>query len=136
MPDFGDPRVDLVAGKLATLTGFGALGHLDLDVGGVDEVLRRHTEPAGCDLLDRGTHRVAVLQRHVPAWFLATLTGVRLGAEAVHGDGEVRVRLPRDRAERHRPGGESFHDLGGWFDLVDGDWLAEQCRVRTGRAGS
>ena len=125
VPDFGDPRVDLVAGELATLTGFGALRHLDLDVSGVDEVLCGDPESAGCDLLDRGTHRVAVLERHVAARFFAALTGVRLGAEAVHGDGEIRVRLPRDRAERHGPGGESFHDLGGWFNLVKRDGLDE-----------
>ena len=125
MADLGDPRVDLVAGELAALTGLGALGHLDLDVVGVDEVLGGHAEPAGGNLLDGRPHRVAVLERHVPAGLLATLTGVRLGAEAVHRDGEVGVRLPRDRAERHGPGGEPFHDLRGGLDLVERDRLIE-----------
>ena len=38
--DLGDPRVHLVSRKLAALTGFRALGHLDLDVGAVGQVVR------------------------------------------------------------------------------------------------
>ena len=52
VPGLGDPRVDLVAGQLAALAGLGALGHLDLDVVGVDQVLAGHAEAAGGDLLD------------------------------------------------------------------------------------
>ena len=53
VPGRGDPRVDLVAGQLAALAGLGPLGHLDLDVVGVDQVLARHAEAARGDLLDR-----------------------------------------------------------------------------------
>ena len=53
VPGLGDPRVDLVAGQLAALAGLGALGHLDLEVVGVGEVLAGHAEAAGRDLLDR-----------------------------------------------------------------------------------
>ena len=41
VPHLGHPRVHLVARKLAALTGFRALGHLDLDVGAVGQVVRR-----------------------------------------------------------------------------------------------
>ena len=41
VPGLGHPRVDLVAGQLAALAGLRALRHLDLDVVGVGEVLRR-----------------------------------------------------------------------------------------------
>ena len=41
VPGLRHPRVDLVAGQLAALAGLGALRHLDLDVVGVGEVLRR-----------------------------------------------------------------------------------------------
>ena len=57
VPGLGDPRVDLVAGQLAALAGLGALGHLDLEVVGVDEVLAGDAEPAGGDLLDRASAR-------------------------------------------------------------------------------
>ena len=36
--DLGDPLVDFVTGELAAFAGLGALGHLDLDGVGVDEV--------------------------------------------------------------------------------------------------
>ncbi len=48
-----DLGVDLVAGKLAALAGLRALRDLDLHHVGVDEVLGRHAEAAGGDLLDR-----------------------------------------------------------------------------------
>ena len=40
----GDVGVDLVTGQLAALAGLGPLGHLDLDVVSVDQILRRHPE--------------------------------------------------------------------------------------------
>lgn len=113
----GDPRVDLVAGQLAALAGLGALGHLDLDVVGVDQVLAGDAEAAGGDLLDRGAAGRVVEAVRV----LAALTGVGLGAQLVHGDGEGLVRLAGDGAVRHGAGGEALDDLGERLDLVDGD---------------
>ena len=60
--DLGDPGVDLVAGQLAALAGLGALGHLDLDLAGADEVLAGDAEAARGDLLDGALQRVAVGQ--------------------------------------------------------------------------
>src|SRR5713101_9027462 len=36
--DAGNPRIDLVAGKLAAFARLGALGHLDLQLLGVDQI--------------------------------------------------------------------------------------------------
>ena len=62
VPRLRDPRIDLVTRELAALARLGALGHLDLQLVGVDEVLARHAESAGRDLLDRAALRVAVRQ--------------------------------------------------------------------------
>ena len=51
----GDPGIDLGAGQLAALAGLGALGHLDLELAGVDQVLARDAEAARGDLLDRAS---------------------------------------------------------------------------------
>ena len=51
----GDPGVDLGARQLAALAGLGALGHLDLELAGVDQVLARHAEAARGHLLDRAS---------------------------------------------------------------------------------
>src|SRR5258705_12635507 len=51
VPSLGDVRIHLEARKLTALTGFGALGHLDLDVGGVDQVIAGDAEAAGGDLV-------------------------------------------------------------------------------------
>ena len=55
---------------------------------------------------------------------LAALAGVRLAADAVHRDGERRMRLARDRAEGHGAGGETLHDVLGGLDLVERHGLA------------
>ena len=112
-----DPRVDLVARELAALAGLGALGHLDLDVVGVGEVLRRHAEPPGRHLLDRAA-ALGVVQA---VGVLAALAGVGLGAEPVHRDGQRLVRLLADRAVGHRPGREPLDDGLDRLDLVDVD---------------
>lgn len=117
VPGLGDPRVDLVAGELAALAGLGALGHLDLDVVGVDQVLAGDAEAAGGDLLDGGAAGGVV----EPLGVLAALTGVGLAAQLVHGDGEGLVRLLGDGAVRHGAGGEALDDLGDRLDLLDGD---------------
>src|SRR5512143_295569 len=107
-----DVLVDLVAGKLTTFAGLGALRHLDLQIVGVDEIFRRHAKPTRRHLLDARTHRVAVWQRYIAIGFFTTLAGVGTTTDAVHGNGERGVRLARDRAEAHRAGGEALDDLG------------------------
>ena len=47
--------VDLVARELAALAGLRALRHLDLQLVGVDEVVRGDAEAAGRHLLDRAS---------------------------------------------------------------------------------
>ena len=51
--------VDLVAGKLAALAGLGALGDLDLEVVGIDQIFGGDAEAARGDLLDRRARRWA-----------------------------------------------------------------------------
>ncbi len=121
MAHAGDSLVDLMAGQLSALAGLCALRHLDLHHVRVDEVFRRHAEPARSDLLDGRAHAVAVRQRLEPVRFLAALARVRLAADAVHRDGERGVRLARDRAEAHRAGCEALDDLCGGLDFLDRD---------------
>ncbi|SKZ72348.1 Uncharacterised protein [Mycobacteroides abscessus subsp. abscessus] len=119
--NLGDPRIHLVRRKLAALTGFRALRHLDLDVGAVAQVVRGDTEASRRDLLDRTATPVTVLVVMETTRILAALTGIRPSAESVHGDGQGLVRLGRDRTEAHRAGRETLDDLTRGFDLVDRD---------------
>ena len=123
-----DVLVDLVAGQLAALAGLGALGHLDLQLVGVDEVVRGDAEAARGDLLDRRAAQVAVGVGLEAPRVLPALAGVRAAAEAVHRDRERLVRLRRDRAERHRAGGEALDDLRRRLDLLERDRLAGPSR--------
>ena len=54
----GDPRIHLVAGELAALTGLRTLRHLDLDVVRVGQILARDAEPTGRDLLVKSKQRM------------------------------------------------------------------------------
>ena len=96
VPDLGDPRVHLVARQLAALTGLRALGHLDLDVGAVGQVVRGDAETAGRDLLDRAAPPVSVGVGLEPVDGLAALAGVRPARQ----DGSS--RSPASRAPRRR----------------------------------
>ncbi|GKT49344.1 uncharacterized protein ColSpa_09525 [Colletotrichum spaethianum] len=115
---------DLVAGKLTTLTGLGSLGHLDLKLVGVGEVGRGDTEATGGNLLDGGSHGVAVGQTLRALGVLTTFTGVGLAAKSVHGNGQGGVRLHRDGTVRHGTSAETADDLGPGLDLLDGDGSA------------
>ena len=63
VPQPGDDLVDLVAGQLAALAGLGALRHLDLQLVGVDEVVRGDTEAAEATCFTALRRRVAVGDR-------------------------------------------------------------------------
>ena len=113
-----------MAGQLAALAGLGALGHLDLQLVGVDEVVDGHAEAPGGHLLDGRAPQVAVVVAREAPRVLPALARVRAPAEAVHGDGQRLVGLGGDRAQRHRAGGEALDDLLGRLDLVQRDRLA------------
>ena len=121
----GDEGVDLVAGELAALAGLRALCHFDLQLVGVDEVVRGDAEATGGDLLDVGAGEITVRVRLVADGILAALAGIRFPADAVHGDGERLVRLRGKRTERHRGGGEAAADIFQRLHLID--WNRAGC---------
>src|SRR5580700_2573009 len=127
---FCDGLVDLIPGQLAAFAGFCALGDLDLHHVRVDQILGGDAEAARGHLLDRGPHRIAVRQRLEAVGFLAAFAGIRLAADAVHGDGQRGVRLARDRAERHGAGRKPLDDVLGRLDLLDRHRLT---RILVGR---
>src|SRR5207302_5118979 len=106
-------------GELPALAGLGALGHLDLKIGGVDEVLAGDAEAPGRDLLDRAPAPIAVGVAPVARGVLAALAGIGPATDAVHGDGEGLVRLLADGAVGHGAGGEPPQDRLDRLDLLD-----------------
>ena len=114
----GDVGIDLVAGKLAAFAGLGALGHLDLDVVGIDQIFGGDAETARGHLLDGGPHRVAIFQRLEAVGFFAAFAGIGTPADAVHRNGQRGMRLSADRAKAHRAGRETLDDLARSFDFV------------------
>src|SRR5207248_4761663 len=81
-----DHLAHLDAGQLAAFARLGALGHLDLELAAVVEILGGHAKAARRDLLDRRRGIVAVGPRIVARRILAAFARVGLGADAVHGD--------------------------------------------------
>ncbi len=130
-------------GQLASLAGLCPLRHLDLQLVGVDEILRRHAETRRGHLLDLRAQRIAFAQRDVgddaldargqrlarlhgriATRVLAAFAGVRLAADPIHRHGERRVRFGRDRAQAHRARREALDDLGRGFDFLERHGLA------------
>ena len=116
-----DPGIDLRSGELTAFARLGTLRHLDLDVVGGHEIGARDAEAPRGHLLDRRAARVPIRVRGEPARVLAALPRVRLATEPVHRDGQRLVRFGRDRAVRHRAGGEATHDRLHGLDLLDRD---------------
>ena len=106
MPHPRDGLIHLVSGQLAALAGLGALRHLDLQLVGVDQVIRGDAEPRARHLLDRA----APLRAEARLVFSA-LARIALAADAVHRDGQRLVRFLRNRAVAHGAGGEPLDDL-------------------------
>ncbi len=140
MAHLGDVGVDLVAGQLAAFAGLGALGHLDLDVVGIDQVFGGDAEAARRHLLDgRTAWTVAIGQRLEAVGFFAALARVGTAADAVHGDGQRGMGLAADRAEAHRAGGEALDDIGRGLDFIQRHAAAavlKAIKPAQGRAGA
>src|SRR5690606_12889964 len=116
-----DQSVDLASRQLAAFAGLGALGNLDLQHFGIDQVFRGDTKPAGGDLLDLGA-----LERPVARRVFATLTGVGARAEPVHRLGDRLVGLRRQCAEGNPGRVEALEDVGERLDLVQRQRLVSQ----------
>src|SRR5574337_2070545 len=112
-----DPGIDFCAWELAALTRLTTLRHLDLQVGGIDQVLAGDPEAAGGHLLDGAATPVAVGIRREAGRVLTPLSGIRPGAQPVHGNGQRLVGLLADGAVRHGPGGEALEDRLGGLNL-------------------
>jgi len=123
--------------QLSALARLGALGHLDLDVVSVDQVLVGHPETPRRHLLDGGALRVSgtVRQRFKSFGLLASLTGIRLAAQPVHRHRQGGVGLIGDAAEGHGAGGKSLHDLLGRLHLVQRDLLFRPVEVEQAAQG-
>jgi hypothetical protein len=113
-----------VSGELAAFARLGALGHLDLQLVGVDEILARHAEAARSHLFDRASTGIAVGIGRKSRWILAALAGVALSTDAVHGDRQSFMRLTADRSIRHGAGLEPPDDRLDRLDLFDGNGRA------------
>src|SRR5579884_4210002 len=101
-----DHRGDLVRRKLAALTGFRSLSHLDLELLGVSQVLRGYPESSRSDLLGLVVGRIAPAYPLVPRRVFTTLAGVAARSDSVHRDRDRLVRLGAESSEGHRLCGE------------------------------
>ena len=117
----GDHRIDLEPGELAALARLGALRDLDLDLAAVVEIFGGDAEARRGDLLDRRRGIVAIGARLRARRILAALAAVGFGADAVHRDGEILMRLGPERAERNPGRDQALANFGDRFDLVGRD---------------
>ena len=122
VPSVGNRTDNLVARKLSTLTGLSTLGHLDLQLIGIGQVMGSDTETARGNLLDGGPHRITILEFLATLGILTTFSSVGLAAQTVHGNSQAGVRLHGDGSIGHGTSYKTTDNLGPGLDLVDGDW--------------
>src|SRR5450631_4556603 len=117
MPQAGDHIVDFMAWELAALTGFRALRHLDLQLVGIDEVVRSHAETRRGYLLHGASPQIAASVGLETFFVFSALARVRLAADAIHGDGKSLVGFLADGSERHGTRCEALHDFFTRFNF-------------------
>ena len=117
----GDELIHFMARQLAAFTGLGTLGHLDLQVVGIHQVIRGDSETGGSDLLDGAAPQVAIGIRFEAGFIFPALARVGFGAYAIHGNGKGLVRFLRNGAERHGASGKALDDLLGGLDFLQRD---------------
>src|SRR5713101_8139215 len=117
-PYFGDPGIDFPARQLTTFTRLGPLGHLDLQLPRLSQVITGHPKPTRGNLLDGTIARVSVGVRNITGRIFTTFASVSFAAETVHRDGEGFMRLLADRPVRHRAGLEPLDDSFNRFHFL------------------
>ena len=115
----GDFLVDLVTGQLAAFAGLRAWAILICSSSALARysLVTPNRPLATCLMALRAA--VAVGVGREAGRVFAPLARVALAADAIHGDGQCLVRFLRDRAVRHRAGGEPLDDLLGRLDFVE-----------------
>ena len=88
-------RVYFVSRQLTAFAGLRALGDFYLHHLRIGQVFGGHSKTPRCNLLNGGTHGIAVDQRFKPRGLLAALTGIGFAANAIHGNRQGGVRLTR-----------------------------------------
>ena len=111
MPHPADNFIHLVTRQLPALPGLGTLGHFDLQVRGVDQIVGRNPEPARGHLLDGAVAGIAIGIRSVAVIILAALAGVAARPDAVHGNRHGFVGFLADGAERGGAGGKTLDNF-------------------------
>ena len=124
MPQTGDDAVHLVAGKLAALARLRALCHLDLQLIGIDQIVRGDAKPCRGHLFDRAATPITIHILLVAIFVLAAFAGIRLASDPVHRNRQRLVRFLADRSEGHRAGAEPLDDLLGRLDFFERDGIA------------
>ena len=119
IPQPSDGSGHLVAGELPTLAGLRALGHLDLQLVRVYQVLARHAKARRGYLLHGAAPPVPVRITREARGVFTAFAGIALATEPVHRDCEVLVRLRGDRSHGHRTCHEPVEDRLRRLDFLD-----------------
>ena len=91
MAHTSNPIVHLVSGQVTAFARLGSLGHLDLQLDGVGQVVRCHAKTSRSNLLDRAAFTVAVGLWSIADGVLTAFTRIRFTADAVHSYGQCAV---------------------------------------------
>src|SRR5215510_7306303 len=116
-----DPGIDLMSGKLTSLSWLGALGDFDLQLLRVDQVITGYAKTTGGNLLDRAIPGITVGLGVVTIRVFPSLSSIALAAQAIHGNGQRFVGFLADRSIGHRSGLEAPDDRFHRLYFIDRD---------------
>src|SRR4029077_12467014 len=96
----------------------------DLQVIGIDKVLRGHTKTSRSHLFNSTATPISVGISFEPFRIFATFTGVTFPSNAIHGNGQIFMSLFADGAEGHGASGKSLDHFFGRLDFLQRNRIA------------
>ena len=130
MPQPSDQIGHFHTRQLATFTGLGTLGDLDLKLFTMVQVFSCYTKTARSHLFDLGRRVIAIWFRYKMRWIFAAFAGVGFCPDPVHRHVQRFMCLGAQSTQRHAGCHKPFPDGGNAFHLFQRDRFAQRFDIQ------
>lgn len=117
----GDVRIHLVRRELPPFPGLGPLGHLNLELGSVAQIINSHAKTPARHLLDGAVANFAPGVGFIAGFIFPPFPGIAFGSYFVHRNGDGFMGFRTEGTQRHGPGNETAQDGIHAFHFFQGD---------------
>ena len=127
---FGNNFIDFMSRQLTAFAWLGTLGHFNLQLLSIHQVMRGHSKTTRCHLLNIRIFGIAVRQRCKSFRILTTFPGIAFSAYAIHGNGQCLMRFFTDCPKRHGTGGKPLYNFAGGLHVFKRDRFGRPVKLK------